>query len=95
MIMAGMDGIKHKIDPGLPIDRNLDELSPEELVKIHQLPTSLNKSLNALEQDYHYLLEDGVFTEDLIENWVKVKRKEVDQIRVRPTPYEFVMYYDL
>lgn len=95
MIMAGMDGIKNKIDPGLPLEHNLDELPPEELVKIHQLPTSLNKSLNALEQDYHYLLEGGVFTEDLIENWVRVKRKEVDQIRVRPTPYEFVMYYDL
>ncbi len=95
MLMAGIDGIKNKIDPGQPLDRNLDELSPKELSKIHLLPTSLNKSLNALEQDYKYLLEDGVFTEDLLESWIKLKRKEVDEIRVRPTPYEFQKYYDL
>jgi glutamine synthetase len=95
MLMAGIDGIKNKIDPGRPLDRNLEDLSPEEFAKIHQLPTSLNKSLNALEQDYDYLLQGGVFTEDLIENWIKVKRKEVNEIRVRPTPYEFQMYYDL
>jgi len=95
MLMAGIDGIKNKIDPGLPLDRNIDDLTPKELAKIHQLPTSLSKSLNALEDDYEYLLADGVFTEDLLENWINIKRKEVDQIRVRPTPYEFQMYYDL
>jgi glutamine synthetase len=95
MLMAGIDGIKNNIDPGPPIDKNLEQLPPEELAKIHQLPTSLNKSLNALEQDHEYLMVGGVFTEDLIENWIKLKRKEVDQIRVRPTPYEFEMYYDI
>ncbi len=94
MLMAGLDGIKNKIDPGLPLDKNLDELSPDELAQIHQLPTSLNKSLNALEGDYQYLLKGGVFTEDLLEAWIKLKRKEVTEIRVRPTPYEFEMYYD-
>lgn len=94
MLMAGLDGIRNKIDPGLPLDVNLDELKPEELAKIHQLPTSLNKALNSLEKDYDYLLEGGVFTEDLIENWVKIKRREVTDIRVRPTPFEFEMYYD-
>ncbi len=94
MVMAGLDGIKNKIDPGLPLDRNLDELSPEELGLIPQLPTSLTKALNALEADHEYLLEGGVFTPDLLETWIQLKRKEVSEIRVRPTPYEFEMYYD-
>jgi glutamine synthetase len=94
MLMAGIDGIKNRIDPGLPLDQNLDKLSPADLAKIRQLPTSLNKALNALESDHDYLLAGGVFTEDLLENWVAIKRKEVDQMRVRPTPYEFEMYYD-
>jgi len=93
MLMAGLDGIRNKIDPGLPFDANLDELTPEELAKIHQLPTSLNKALDCLEADHAYLLEGGVFTEDLIQSWVKIKRKEVMEIRIRPTPYEFEMYY--
>lgn len=95
MVMAGIDGIKNKIDPGLPLDRNLDEMSEDELAEIHQLPTSLNKSLIALEADHDYLLKGGVFTEDLLENWLRIKRKEVSEIRVRPTPYEFEKYYDL
>ncbi|RKX30021.1 MAG: type I glutamate--ammonia ligase [Candidatus Zixiibacteriota bacterium] len=95
MLMAGLDGIKNKIDPGLPLDKNIDALSPDELSQIHQLPTSLNKALNALEKDHDYLMLDGVFTEDLVENWIKLKRHEVSQIRVRPTPYEFEMYYNI
>lgn len=95
MVMAGLDGIKHKIDPGTPLDKNLDMLPKEELAKIHHLPTSLNKALNALEEDYAYLMAGGVFTEDLLENWIRLKRKEVSEIRVRPTPYEFQMYYDI
>lgn len=95
MLMAGIDGIKNKIDPGLPFDRNLDELSEKELAKIHQLPTSLNKALNSLEKDHDFLLQGGVFTDDLIESWISLKRKEVTQIRVRPTPYEFELYYDI
>jgi glutamine synthetase len=59
------------------------------------LPTSLNKALNALEKDHAYLLEGGVFTEDLLENWIRLKRKEVDAIRIRPTPYEFETYYNV
>jgi glutamine synthetase len=94
MVMAGIDGIKNKIDPGLPLDRNLDELSTEELEQMHQLPTSLTKAINALEADHDYLLEGGVFTPDLIETWIRLKRKDVEEIRVRPTPYEFEMYYD-
>jgi glutamine synthetase len=93
MLMAGLDGIRNKIDPGLPFDRNLDELKPEELAQIHQLPASLNRALISLEKDHAYLLEGGVFTEDLIENWIKIKRKEVIEIGIRPTPYEFEIYY--
>jgi glutamine synthetase len=93
MLMAGLDGIRNKIDPGLPFDRNLDELKPEELAQIHQLPASLNRALISLEKDHDYLLEGGVFTEDLIENWIKIKRKEVIEIGIRPTPYEFEIYY--
>lgn len=95
MLMAGIDGIKNKIDPGMPLDQNLDKMSPEELAHMHMLPTSLNKAMNALEEDNSYLLEGGVFTEDLLENWIRLKRKEVTEIRIRPTPYEFEMYYDL
>jgi len=94
MLMAGLDGIKNKIHPGHALDKNLDELPEDELAQIHQLPTSLTKALNGLEDDFEYLLADGVFTEDLIETWIKLKRKEVDAIRVRPTPYEFEMYYN-
>jgi thiol-disulfide isomerase/thioredoxin len=93
MLMAGLDGIRNKIDPGLPLNVNLDKMPPEEFAKIHQLPTSLNKALIALEADNSFLLEGGVFTEDLLENWVKLKRQEVTEIRVRPTPFEFEMYY--
>jgi len=95
MLMAGIDGIKNKIDPGTPLDKNLDDLTDKELAGIHQLPTSLNKTLIALEEDYDYLLQGGVFTEDLIQAWISLKRKEVTEIRVRPTPYEFELYYDL
>lgn len=95
MLMAGIDGIRNKIDPGLPLDKNLDEIAPEELAQIHQLPTSLTKALNALEKDHDYLLEGGVFTEDLLNTWIGLKNKEVDQIRIRPTPYEFEVYYNI
>ena len=95
MLMAGLDGIKNKIDPGMPLNKNLDEMSDEEKAEIPKLPTSLNKALNALEEDHDYLLKGGVFTEDLLENWIKLKRKEVAEIRIRPTPYEFEQYYDL
>jgi glutamine synthetase len=95
LLMAGIDGIKNKIDPGPPLNKNLDKMSPDEFAKIHHLPTSLTKALNALEKDNGYLKKGGVFTDDLLENWVKVKRREVDEIRIRPTPYEFEMYYNI
>jgi glutamine synthetase len=95
MLMAGLDGIKNRVDPGDPLDENLDHLPPEELAAIHQLPTSLNKALNALKRDHDYLLQGGVFTETLLDNWITLKSKDVAEIRVRPTPYEYELYYEV
>ncbi len=93
IVMAGVDGIKHKIDPGPALDKNLDQLSESELAKLHQLPTSLDAALNGLEKDNKYLLESGVFTEDLLENWLIQKRRELDTLRRQPTPGEYELYY--
>ncbi|MGC4031856.1 MAG: hypothetical protein QM754_09020 [Tepidisphaeraceae bacterium] len=94
--MAAIDGIKNKIDPGEPIDRNLYDLSPEELAKIDKAPTSLERALEALEQDHEFLLAGNVFTADVIHYWIKYKREnEVDALRVRPHPFEFCMYFDI
>ncbi|HWO57509.1 MAG TPA: type I glutamate--ammonia ligase [bacterium] len=94
MLMAGLDGIKRKIDPGTPLEKNVETLTARERHQIHQLPTSLNKALNALIDDHAYLLQGGVFTEDLLISWMNLKRTDVQEIRSRPTPYEFEMYYD-
>jgi glutamine synthetase len=96
MLMAGIDGIKNKIDPGEPIDKDIYELEPEEKATIKSTPGSLNEVLDALEKDHDFLLEGGVFTPDLIETWISYKRKnESDAIAIRPHPYEFHLYYDL
>jgi glutamine synthetase len=96
MLMAGIDGIKKKIDPGEPIDKDIYELEPEEKTKIKSTPGSLNEVLDALEKDHNFLLEGGVFTPDLIETWIGYKRKnEADAVAIRPHPYEFYLYYDI
>ncbi len=96
MLMAGLDGIKNKIEPLQPVDKDLYELPPDEHASIPQVPGSLPEVLAALEADHEYLLEGGVFTEDLIETWIDWKRtNEVDPIRLRPHPHEFELYYDL
>jgi len=95
MLMAGLDGIKNKIEPGSPADFDLYELHGEELAKIKTVPGSLAESLAALEADNEFLLEGGVFTPDVLSTWVDYKRaKEVDPVRLRPHPYEFFLYYD-
>ena len=94
MLMAGIDGIKNQIDPGDGTDVDLFELSAEELAKISTAPASLNGSLEALKADHEYLLAGGVFTEDFIDNWIALKYEEVQQLRQRPHPHEFTMYYD-
>jgi glutamine synthetase len=95
-VMAGLDGIKNKIEPDQPVDKDLYELPPDEHAEITQVPASLDAVLNSLEADHGYLLEGGVFTPDLIETWVDWKRtNEIDPIRLRPHPHEFELYYDL
>lgn len=96
MLMAGLDGIENKIDPGDPLDKNIYDLSPEELAGVPSVPSSLDEALKALEEDHQYLLKGDVFTQDVIDTWLTYKREnEVDAIRLRPHPYEFFLYYDI
>jgi glutamine synthetase len=95
-LMAGLDGIRNKIEPPKPIDKDLYELAPEEAAKVKSMPGSLEEALNALEKDHAFLLQGDVFTKDVIETWLDYKRKrEVDAIRLRPHPYEFALYFDI
>ena len=95
ILLAGLDGIQNQIDPGQPADYDLYELPPEEASNVPQVPGSLAEALDALEADHDFLLKGGVFTADLIEGWIKLKReREVDPLRLRPHPYEFYLYYD-
>ena len=94
MLMAGLDGIQNQIDPGDPMDRNIYTLSPEEAAAIPSVPGSLEEALDALEADHEYLMQGGVFSADLLNTWIEFKREEVQQLRLRPTPYEFEMYYN-
>ncbi|HZA39210.1 MAG TPA: type I glutamate--ammonia ligase [Actinomycetota bacterium] len=96
LLMAGLDGIKNKIEPPDPVDKDLYDLPPEELAEVPQVPGSLEGALDALESDHDFLLEGGVFTEDVISHWIDYKRtREVDEIRLRPHPWEFYLYYDI
>ena len=94
MMMAGIDGIKNQIDPGDGVDVDLFELPSEQLAEIATVPASLNGALEALKADNKYLTEGGVFNDDFINNWIDIKYEEVQQLRQRPHPHEFVMYYD-
>jgi glutamine synthetase len=96
MLMAGLDGIKNKIEPHAPVDKDLYEMPPDELASVPQVPGSLDAVLDSLEADHDFLLEGGVFTPDLIETWIDYKRtNEIAPMRLRPHPYEFQMYYDI
>ncbi len=96
MLLAGLDGIQNRIDPGEPADKNLYDLPWEEARLIQQVPGSLSEALEALEADHDFLLRGDVFTEDVIETWIAYKREnEVDPVRTRPHPYEFSLYYDV
>ncbi len=95
-MMAGLDGIKNKMEPMAPVDKDLYELPPEEARNIPQAPTSLSAVIDRLEADNDYLMAGGVFTQDLIDTWIDIKRNdEIDPIRLRPHPYEFALYYDV
>ncbi|GGQ50070.1 type I glutamate--ammonia ligase [Kitasatospora griseola] len=96
MLMAGLDGIKNKIEPAEPVDKDLYELAPDEHAAVPQVPASLPAVLDALEADHEYLLAGGVFTTDLIDTWIDYKRtQEIAPIALRPHPHEFELYYDL
>jgi glutamine synthetase len=96
MLMAGLDGIENRIDPGEPLDKDIYGLSPAELSKVPSVPGSLEGALNALESDHEFLIKGDVFTQDVIETWLEYKReKEIDSVRLRPHPYEFKLYFDI
>jgi glutamine synthetase len=96
MLMAAIDGIQNKINPGDPLDKDIYDLPPEEAAAVPKTPGSLEAALDALEQDHEFLLRGDVFTEDVIETWIHYKRvNEVDALRLRPHPYEFCLYYDI
>lgn len=95
ILMAMIDGIKNKIHPGEPLDKDIYDLEPEELAEVPKTPVSLEAALGHLEKDHEFLLQSDVFTEDVIKTWIWYKRvKEVAELRQRPHPFEFMMYFD-
>ena len=96
MLMAGIDGILHKVEPGEPLDKDIYDLSPEEMKSVASMPASLEEALNCLEDNHNFLLKGDVFTEELIETYIAYKRRhEAEAVRLRPHPYEFELYYDI
>ena len=96
MLMAGLDGILNKFDPGEPLDKDIYDLPPEEEKNVPSMPGTLEEALDAIEEDHAFLLKGDVFTDELLETYVAYKRKnEADAIRLRPHPYEFALYYDI
>ncbi|MFP6664017.1 MAG: type I glutamate--ammonia ligase [Deltaproteobacteria bacterium] len=96
MLMAGLDGIQKKIDPKLPLDKDIYALTPEELKDVPSLPASLDDALDALAADHEFLLVGDVFTDDVVATWIEYKRThEINEMRLRPHPYEFELYYDV
>ena len=96
MLMAVLDGIENKIDPGDPLDKNIYDLPPEELAELESAPGSLDEALAALAADHEFLLKGDVFTQDVIDMWISYKTEnEVDAVRLRPHPHEFHLYYDI
>ena len=95
LLMAGLDGIINKIDPGKPLDKDIYDMTPEQLRDVPSTPGSLGASLQALQNDHEFLLRGDVFSEDVIDTWVEYKKeKEIAPMALRPHPYEFLLYYD-
>ena len=96
MLMAGLDGIENKLNPGDPLDKDIYSLGPEELAGIPNVPASLEEALTALKDDHDFLLKGDVFTEDVISTWIEYKMdEEVNPMRLRPVPHEFMLYFDV
>jgi glutamine synthetase len=95
MLMAGLDGIERRLDPGQPLDKDIYALTPEELKDVPSMPGSLDEAIGNLKRDHDFLLKGDVFTEDVVETWIEWKKaNEIDALRLRPHPYEYVLYYD-
>jgi len=94
-LMAGLDGILNHIEPPAPVDKDLYELPPEEHAGIKQVPSSLAEAMDALEEDHDFLTAGDVFTDDLIDTWISIKRGEIDQARLAPTPLEYELYFHI
>jgi len=95
MLMAGLDGVQKKIDPGDPLDKDIYALSPEELKDVARMPASLEEALDALEADHEYLLRGDVFTPDVIATHLEFKRAGAKEVALRPHPYEFYLYSEM
>ena len=96
LFRSGLDGILNKIDPGEPLDKDIYDLSPEEMKNVPSMPGSLDEALDCLAADHDFLLKGDVFTEELLETFISYKRKnEAEAVRLRPHPYEFALYYDI
>jgi glutamine synthetase len=95
MLLAGMDGIRRGTEPPDPVDANLYDLPADRQTEIAQVPTSLDRVLDALEDDHAFLLEGEVFTTDLLGAYLEHKRAEADELRLRPHPWEFALYFDM
>ncbi|MEE8405799.1 MAG: hypothetical protein V3S32_01465, partial [Acidimicrobiia bacterium] len=96
MLMAGLDGVQNRIEPHDPVDKDIYDLPPAELAGLPSVPGSLDEALAALQEDHDFLLQGGVFTQDLIDTWISYKTvHEVDPVRLRPHPHEFHLYYDI
>lgn len=96
MLMAGLDGIENTIEPPEPVDKDLYDLPPEEAKDVKSVVGSLDAALDALEHDHDFLLKGEVFTRDVLDTWLTYKReREVGEIRLRPHPYEFALYFDI
>ncbi|PKL83359.1 MAG: type I glutamate--ammonia ligase [Ignavibacteriae bacterium HGW-Ignavibacteriae-3] len=96
ILMAGLDGIQNRIDPGEPLDKDIYDMSPEELKDVPSTPESLGHALKALAEDHEYLMKGDVFTEDVINTWIKYKtEREIKPAALRPTPFEFEQYFDV
>jgi glutamine synthetase len=96
LLMAGLDGVQNKIDPGEAIDKNLYDLPPEEKATVRATPASLAEALQALRRDHEFLLKGDVFTQDVIDAWIHYKTNhELDPVRLRPHPYEYFLYFDI
>ncbi len=94
MLLAGLDGIERRLDPGKPLDKDIYSLTPEELKDVPSMPGSLDEAIANLKRDHEFLLKGDVFTEDVIETWIDIKTNEINALRLRPHPHEFFMYYD-